>query len=71
MELINKYMGTFAHLPVQSDSVEHGIGDDQQAGRLELFAQVVDVEYHYTLIQVHIAGMTEDVQRTGGKQLQR
>ena len=31
----------------------------------------MDVEYHHTLIQIHIAAMTENIQGTGGEQLQR
>ena len=64
-------MGALAALPVESDAVEHGVGDDQQAGGLELFAQVVDVKHHHALVQIDIAGVAEDVQGAGGEQLQR
>ena len=64
-------MGALAALPVEGDAVEHGIRDDQQAGGLELFAQIVNIEHHHALVQIDIAGMAEDIQRAGGKQLQR
>ena len=71
MELVDKDMGAPALLPVQGDAVEHGIGDDQMADGLQLFAQAVDVEHHHPLVQVHGAVMAEDVQGAGGEQLQR
>ena len=71
MKLVDKHMGALASLPVEGDAVEHGVGNDQQAGGLKLFAQVVDVEHHHALIQIDIAGMAEDVQGAGSKQFQR
>ena len=71
MELVNKHMGALSALPVQRHTVQHGIGDDQQTGGFQLFAQVVDIEHHHTLVQIHIAAMTENIQRAGGEQLQR
>ena len=71
MELVDKDMGAPALLPVQGDAVEHGIGDDQMADWLQLFAQAVDVEHHHPLVQVHGAVVAEDVQGAGSEQLQR
>lgn len=64
-------MGTLAPAPVERDAVQDGVGDDQQAGGLQLLAQVPDVEHQNALVEVHSAFVTEHVQRTGGEQLQR
>ena len=69
MELVNKDMGALALLPVQRHAVEHGIGDHQQPGGLELGTETVNVEHHDTLVKVHIGLLAEDVQRTGGIEL--
>ena len=71
MELINKDMGSFASLPVQRYSVQHGIGDHQKAGGLQLCSQTMNVEDNHSLVQIHIALLAEDIQRTGGIELQR
>ena len=62
MELVDKNMSAFALLPVEGDAVQHGIGNDQQSGWLQLCAETVDIEYDYALIEIHIALMAEDVQ---------
>lgn len=41
VKFVNKYMGTLSPLPVEGDAVEHGIGNNQQAGRLQLKFHVV------------------------------
>ena len=71
MELVDKNMGALALLPVQSNTVQHGVGNDKQTRRFQLSAKSVDIEYNHALVQIHIAAMTEDIQRTGGVQLQR
>ena len=71
MELVNEHMGALATLPVQSDTVQHSVSDNQQTGGFQLSAKATNVEYRDPLFQVHIAAVTEDVQRTGGEQFQR
>ena len=71
MELVNEHMGALSALPVQRNAVEHGVGDNQKAGRLQLLTQVMDIEHYHSLIQIHIAAMTKNIQGTGGEQLQR
>ena len=70
MELVNKDVGAFAFLPIQSDAVEHGIGDDKMANGFELFAQAVDVEHHHPLVQINGASVPENIKGAGGEQLQ-
>ena len=36
----------------------------------QLSVKTMNVKYDNTLTQIYIAAMTEDIQRTGGKQLQ-
>ena len=71
MELVNEHVGALASFPVQRHAIEHGVGNDQQAGRLQLRSQPMNIKHHHPLIQVHIALLTEDIQRTGGIQFQR
>ena len=70
MELINKYMSAFAAFPVERYTVQHGIRNDQMADRLQLFTQSMNVKHNHSLVQIDRAFMTENIQRTGGKQLQ-
>ena len=70
MELVNEHMGALTTLPVQSDAVQHSVGDDQQAGGFQLRAKATNVKHSDPLFQIHIAAVTEDVQRTGGEQFQ-
>ena len=69
VELIDEDMRPLAPLPVQGSTVEDGVSDDQQTGRLELGSEIVNVEHQDTLIQIHGGASAEDVQRTSGKQL--
>ena len=66
MKLVDKDMGALALLPVQRHTVQHGIGDNQQSGGLELRAKAVNVEHHNALVQIDIALLAENVQRSGG-----
>ncbi len=68
VELVNEDMRPLATLPVQGSTVEDGIGDDQQAGGLELGSEIVNVEHQDALVQIYGGAAAEDVQRTGGKQ---
>ena len=70
MELVDEDMSTLALLPVDGDAVQHGICNHKQTGRLQLCTKAVNIKYHHALVQIHIAAMTEDVQRTGGIQFQ-
>ena len=70
MELIDEYMGPLAFFPVQSHTVQHGVGNDQEPGGLQLRPQAVNVKYHHPLIQVYIALLPENIQGAGGVQLQ-
>ena len=65
MEFVDEDMRAPAALPVERDTVEHRVRNDQQSCGLELLAEIMDVEYHHALIQIHISGMAENVQRTG------
>ena len=70
MEFVNEYMGSFSFLPVQGHTVQHSVCNDQQAGGLQLRPQAVNVKHHHPLVQVHIALLSENIQRAGGVQLQ-
>ena len=71
MELVDEDVRTLAAFPVQSDTVEHRVSDDQQAGRLKLSTKAMDIEHDNSLIEVDVALFAEDVQRTGGIKLKR
>ncbi len=71
MEFVDEDMRAPATLPVERDAVEHCVRDDQQSRGFELLAEIMDVEHHHALIQIHISGMAENVQRTGRIELQR
>ena len=71
MEFVDEDMRAPATLPVERDAVEHCVRDNQKPRGLELLTKIVDVEHHYALIQIHISGMAENVQRTGRIELQR
>ena len=71
MEFINEDMRAPAALPVERDAVEHCVRNNQQPRGLELLAEIVDVEYHHTLIQIYIPRVPENIQRAGGIELQR
>ena len=70
MELINEYMRALAAFPVERYAVQHGIRNNQMADRLQLFTQSMNVKHNHPLVQIDRAFMTENIQRTGGKQLQ-
>lgn len=62
MELVNEYMSPLALFPVLGHTVQHGVRNDQQAGGLQLGTQAMNVEYHHTFVQVHIALLAENIQ---------
>ena len=64
-------MGALALFPVQSNSVEHRVGDNKQSGRFKLRAETVNVKHNDTLIKINIGLLTEDVKGTGRIKLQR
>ena len=70
MELVNENMGTFALPPIQRYPVQDGVGNDQQAGGLQLRPQVVNVKYQDTLVRVNRPGVAEHIQGAGGEQFQ-
>ena len=71
MEFVDEDMRAPAALPVERDAVEHRVRNDQQSRGFELLAEIMDVEYHYALIQIHISDMAKNIQRAGGIELQR
>ena len=70
MKLINKYMSPLTAFPGERYAVQHGIRNDQMADWFQLFAQSMNVKHNHPLVQIDRAFMTENIQRTGGKQLQ-
>lgn len=67
MKLVDKHMGALASLPVEGDAVEHGVGNDQQAGGLKLFAQVVDIRSPISISGKSIGEVDKIVQFANGQ----
>lgn len=63
-------MGVPAPLPVADDTVENGVQHDQQAHRLEVFAQILNVKAEQPVIGVDVRLVGKHVKSAGGEQLQ-
>lgn len=60
-------MGALASFPVQRDPVQHGVGDNQQAGRLQLGTKAVNIKDRIRLtvcIKSRQAKKTKNMDRT-------
>ena len=71
MELINENKGTNSILAVLIDPVQDRVGDDQQACRLEVLVQIVNIEDNDPFAEIHVGLAAENIQRADGVQLQQ
>ena len=70
VDLIDVHMSVLSFLPVGNDPVKDGIQHDQQAHRLETFAQLLDIIANDPVLRVHIGLMGKDIQAAFCKQFQ-
>lgn len=66
VELVQNHMGADAVHPVPGSAVHDGVRHDQHSGRPQLVVQVVDVEDHHPLVQIHGGSAAEDVHGAQG-----
>ena len=62
MKFVDEDVGALALLPVESDTVEDGVGDHQQSRRLQLLAKAVNIEYDDALVEIDGAFVAENIQ---------
>ena len=66
MKFVDKNVSTDSTLPVFRHTVQHGVGDYQQAQCLQLLPQAQNVIDHHAVVCVHIGGMGKGIQRARG-----
>ncbi len=65
MELVGKIPGSLAHAAVGGDTAPNLILDNQHPQLFQLLAQILDVEAHKPVFNVHIGTVIKDIQATG------
>ena len=70
VDLIDVHMSVLSFLPVGNNPVKDGIQHDQQAHRLETFAQLLDIIANDPVLRIHIGLMGKDIQAAFCKQFQ-
>ena len=71
MEFIDENVCFLSLFPVQRHTVQYGIRYDQQSSRHELCAEAVDIKNDDSPVQIHVALLSEDIQRASGVEFQR
>ena len=71
MELVYIVASGLSRRPVDRDPVPHLVLNDQHPQLLELLAQLLDVEAHQPVGQLHVGPVVEHVEGAGDIQLQR
>ena len=65
MELVGKVPGRLTHAAVGGDAAPNLILDNQHPQFLQLLAQILDVEAHKPVFNVHIGTVVKDIQAAG------
>ena len=62
MKFVDEDVGALALFPVEGDTIEDRIGNDQQSRRLQLLAKAVNIKYDDALVEINGAFVSENIE---------